>query len=285
MVEIASGAARLALAPEWGGAIAALSVGGRPVLRSWTGDVSAGPFALASNILLPFSNRISGGGFSFDGIRHSIPPNLDGEALPIHGDAFQRAWQVAEVGNGRARLDLADGAIGPFRYSAQQRFRLTVDALLIEVMVRNDGSETLPFGCGFHPWFPRTADTRLGFEAGGAWTEDARHLPVEHVILTDRPDLDFASPRPLPDDFFNMCFTQWTGRATIRQGPRAVGLEVSATEALRHAIVYSPGHEADFFCFEPVSHPVDAFNIDGRPGLEILAPGQTLVGTMTLAWL
>ena len=44
-------------------------------------------------------------------------------------------------------------------------------------------------------------------------------------------------------------------------------------------ILYSPSDKADFFCFEPVTHPVDGHNLPGGPeanGLTILAPRETL---------
>ena len=44
-------------------------------------------------------------------------------------------------------------------------------------------------------------------------------------------------------------------------------------------ILYSPASDADFFCFEPVTHPVDAHNRPGGPeanGLTVLVPGDTL---------
>ena len=32
----------------------------------------------------------------------------------------------------------------------------------------------------------------------------------------------------------------------------------------------------DSFCFEPVTHPIDAFHVDGHPGLQVLQTGQSL---------
>jgi aldose 1-epimerase len=51
-------------------------------------------------------------------------------------------------------------------------------------------------------------------------------------------------------------------------------LAIAAAAPLGTAIVYSPGAAADFFCFEPVSHAVDAFNRPGNGGL-LLGPGET----------
>jgi aldose 1-epimerase len=42
---------------------------------------------------------------------------------------------------------------------------------------------------------------------------------------------------------------------------------------------YSPSNKADFFCFEPVTHPVDAHNLPGGPtanGLRVLAPREAM---------
>jgi aldose 1-epimerase len=46
-------------------------------------------------------------------------------------------------------------------------------------------------------------------------------------------------------------------------------------------LVYRPPFGAGF-CVEPVSQPVDAFNLAGRPGLVDLAPGQTL--SLSVEW-
>ena len=46
-------------------------------------------------------------------------------------------------------------------------------------------------------------------------------------------------------------------------------------------IVYSPAADAGFFCFEPVSHPVDAHHGEGLTALE---PGESMTASMRLAW-
>ncbi len=278
---------RLELAPLLGGGILsaeALVAGERiPILRPWQG-VDAGPFGLGSNVLLPFSNRISGGGFSFHGTFHAIEPNLDGEPFPIHGDAFQKPWAVADATPQAATLILESGAIGPFRYAAVAKAELRDGAIEQKLTITNSSGRTLPFGGGFHPWFPRTPDTRLQFKASGIWLEDERHLPTAHVGIDERPDWDFADGAPLPPDWINNAFADWTGSATIVQPASRLAVTLGADTPLTTTIVYSPSSEADFFCFEPVSHPVDAHNLDGQPGLIQLADGETLTLSMRLDW-
>jgi len=43
-----------------------------------------------------------------------------------------------------------------------------------------------------------------------------------------------------------------------------------------YCIVYVPAGR-DFFCVEPVDHPINAHNLPGQPGLSLLAPGAALV--------
>ena len=74
---------------------------------------------LGCEFLVPWSNRISGGGFQFDGRFHAVEPNVPGEPFPIHGDGFQRAWRIAGHSATEAELVLDDGAIGPYRYAAR----------------------------------------------------------------------------------------------------------------------------------------------------------------------
>lgn len=279
-------ACRITVAPQMGGGIAAFTArtgnGDRPVLRPLAGE-GAKVFDLAQNVLVPFSNRISGGGFSCGGTFHQIAPNLPGEAFPIHGDGFQKPWSVLAADRTQVRLHLDDGRIGPYRYTADLTYRLEGAGLSSVLRITNTG-DTLPFGGGFHPWLPRLADTALAFRAATVWLEDDRHLPTEEVPVTDRRAWDFRAPRGLPLGLINNAFTGWTGTALVTQPSLGIAVEIAARDRLTTAIVYSPGADADFFCFEPVSHAVDAHNRPGQPGLIPLATGESLEFSMKVAW-
>ena len=67
-----------------------------------------------------------------------------------------------------------DGARAwPWAFRATQLLALRSDAagaaLTITLTIANTGSEAFPFGLGFHPFFVRSAATRLAFTAGSAW--------------------------------------------------------------------------------------------------------------------
>lgn len=285
LIELMDARHRVRIAPGLGGGIAEAFAVHRDqnlsLLRPWPG-AEAGVLGLGCNVLVPFSNRISGSGFAFDGQFHKVEPNLPGEPYPIHGDGFQAVWQVAAQTPSTAELT-HNGQIGPFVYAARLRYVLVDGGLVAEVRVTNLGPR-LPFGGGFHPWFPRHPDTRLKFSAVGVWTETADHLPDRQLALSGRPDWDFSQPHLLPNDWINAAFTGWHGEARIEQPALGIAVSLNASANLDCAVVYSPHRDAGFFCFEPVSHAVDAHNRPGQPGLSDLDTGETLELSMTLTW-
>lgn len=280
--KLTAGPACLELAPAMGGGIARLDVSGTPVLRPWNGDEDD-PFSLACNVLMPFANRISGGGFTWNGTFYPLSPNREGEPHPLHGDGFLRPWDITQTGT-FAQMTLANGAIGPWTYRAQQNFLLTPDRLEITVRLTNIGVKAMPFGLGLHPWFPRSAATRLSFLAKTVWLENASYLPDKELDLTDAPEWAFARARSLPPTWINNCYTGWSGVARIDQGDAAMSCTISCDGAFDHAHVFSPGATSDFLCFEPVSHPVDSLNLPGQPGLRVVSPGGALQASVVLSW-
>src|ERR1700733_11182074 len=94
LVTLGDGVAEATVAPDLGGGLASydlVGAAGRAALFRPCRDLSrAGPFDLANNLLVPWSNRISGGGFHFRGRFYRLEPNVDGEPYPIYGRGFLR---------------------------------------------------------------------------------------------------------------------------------------------------------------------------------------------------
>ncbi|TJX51989.1 MAG: aldose 1-epimerase, partial [Mesorhizobium sp.] len=180
-----------------------------------------------------------------------------------------------------AEFVLSDGAIGPYRYHASVLYALEDGALSVVLTIENRAAIRLPYGLGFHPWFPRNARTSLQASANSVWLEDERHLPTSMAPLTDHPDWDFSKRAPLPDTWVNNAFEGWDGRASIVQPDDAMVISIEASPSLSVFILYSPARDADFFCFEPVSHRVDAHHIGG---LWTLEPRESITSRMRLRW-
>lgn len=288
-VALSNGGARIVVRPDLGAGLTAFEVlhegVWQPIFRT-VDPATAHPFSLSNILLLPFSGRVSGGGFSFDGAFHALPRNMETERYPIHGSGFSAAWQVTAQGADSISLSLIAEGPGPFRYDAVMSYRLEGTSLVMEFCLVNRAGIRLPYGAGFHPWFARDRDTTLMAPAEAVWLEQADHLPKAREPVTAHPDMDFNRPRPLPARWINNWFDGWDGKARIAWPQRGLAAEIEASEALRRYVVFSPAADADFFCFEPVTHPVDAFNLPGEPqehGLKVLAPGESLAVSTRIA--
>ena len=288
-VSLSNGRARITVRPDLGAGLTAFDVrhgeGWQSIFR--TVDSGTGhPFALSNILLVPFSGRVSGGGFSFDGVFHALPRNMESEAYPLHGSGFSASWHVASQGADFMRLALSAEGPGPFRFDAAATYRLDGAGLVMTLDVTNRAAIRLPYGLGFHPWFVRDADTTLTAPATDVWLEHDDHLPKGRAPLALHPDMEFNQPRLLPARWINNWFDGWNGKARIAWPRKGLAADIEASEALNRYVVFSPAADADFVCFEPVTHPVDAFNLPGEPrdyGLKVLEPAECLTVSMRIA--
>lgn len=259
--------------PAIGGGLSRLEWHGKPLLRGLPPGAAQRPLPgqLACFPLLPWSNRMAPGGFEFEWRRYVPAPNRAGEPCPIHGDAWQQEWQVERHEDAALTLALDRRTAHPFSYKSTITYRLEGDALVVEIELFNAGGVALPFGSGLHPWMPDPQGAVLRAPAGGVWMAGSDKLPVKEQLVP--PEWDFAGLRSLPVDGVDNAFSGWGGRAAIHWPGRGVGLEIEAD--MDYFILYVPPGR-DFFCFEPVDHPINAHNLPGRPGLSVLQPGEGL---------
>ncbi|MBX9455330.1 MAG: aldose 1-epimerase [Rhizobium sp.] len=288
-ITLDNGRARVTIRPDLGAGATGYDIrhgnAWQPIFRRVSDD-TAHPFQLSNILLVPFSGRVSGGGFTFNGRFHAIEPNMPTERYPIHGSAFALAWHIRHQTSNTVTLALSAEGPGPFRYDAEMSYRLDGHDLVMALDVVNRGNMSLPFGLGFHPWFVRDRDTRLMAAADQVWLEQDDHLPRAVEPVDQHPDMDFNAAKPLPRRWINNWFAGWNRKARIDWPSRSITAEITASEVLDQYVVFSPGADADFFCFEPVSHPVDAVNLPGGAeayGMKVLAPNEAIAASMRIS--
>jgi aldose 1-epimerase len=276
-----NGSLEAVVLPETGGGLAAfnwIGAGGPlPLMRSLPSGVTAAePNQLACYPLVPWSNRIGHGRFTFEGNAFALAPNHPREPHPIHGDGWLSAWSVLDRDADAVTLGLDKSASSPFTYVAGMSYALQADTLAVELWAENRGAVRMPFGLGLHPWFDRTPGVRLQAPAEGMWIAGPDVLPLAHGVPP--PDASFQQFAPLPQRLVDNCFSGWSGVAQIRWEDRGVGLRIESAPPLPYYVLYCPALKA-VFCFEPVTHPIDAFNLPepfAGAGLAVLTPGQRL---------
>jgi aldose 1-epimerase len=265
---------------ERGGRIVSATFEGVDVLRRDLTSGASSALESACFPLVPYSNRIRRGQFTFEGESHQLAPNWDGDDHVIHGEGWQRSWDVVEHDVSHAVLRLTGGKGWPWPYECLQEITFGESGIGLSLTLRNTGAAPMPAGLGFHPYFPRTASTELQFDAPHIWPPLGDTALVSQV--TDSTN-SFATLRPVSDCVLDHCFEGWPGTARIVQPDSGIEVTVNATTGSAYCVVYTPADEP-YFCFEPVTHCTGAFEADDmrEAGLKILQPGETLHLAITI---
>lgn len=284
MFDLEAGDARLTLSPRLGGSIANWTRRGTPVLRHTDDAALAGTLSrmLSCFPLIPFSNRIAYGRFSFGGEDFQLDPNFGDEPHAIHGNAWKREWTVFGQSASQAELRLDHdpatdtGHHWPYAYQASLIYALSPNSLLVTIGFTNRDVRKQPVGLGLHPFQPRTPQTSIALRAGTVWQSGPDSLPTEEVPVEGHWSFDpghVISPPALDN-----CYAAWTGRAEITRPEHGIRLVIAADDIFRHAVVFTPDNKP-FFAVEPASNMNDAIHhMDDVPdhGLRVLASGETL---------
>lgn len=278
MIELADGDCRVQVAPEAGGALARFTWRGIEILRPASGEALAANNArgMASYPLVPYSNRIGRGLLRAGSRTHALRLNAPPEPHALHGVGWQRAWRVTDETPTRVAMSLSQvpDPDWPFRFACAQVIELRDRRLEASLEIINTDAVSFPAGLGFHPFFPAPAGTRLRTAWEAWWTVDAAHMPVSRLPLP--AEADFREDRVLDGWRVDNPFTGWSREATFTYPTHRTLL--TASEALDHAIAYSPG-DGSFLALEPVSHTIDAFALAakgiGGTGARYLGAGET----------
>jgi len=256
-----------------------------PLLREAPDDADA--LSASCYPLVPFGNRVKDNRFTFAEKEYRLRPNTDWDPHYLHGEGWQSEWSAVEVSADAARLAFSHtGDATPYVYDATQSFRLTEQGLEMTLSVSNRGKDALPFGLGWHPYFPMTPQTTLRAPAAKVWTEVEGWLPGEAIAIPE--DLDFSDSSPLPHRWVNNGFEDWCGEAVVSWPERGMQLRLDADPVFRHAFLFvsdtgfDPQFKRDYFCFEPMSHLANGHNLPDLGGLHVLQPGQQLSGSIRL---
>jgi len=144
----------------------------------------------------------------------------------------------------------------------------------------------MPYGLGLHPWFLRSATTRLTTSVQGVWLSGADPLPTKHT--TEFPaGWDPRAGMEVNGTLIDNAYTGWSGQACIAWPEHQLALTMQVPDIQSrgqndgYCLLYRPP-AGPAFCFEPVTHPIDAFHVTGHPGLQTLRQGESL--TLHVQW-
>ncbi len=284
MIALKQGGLELDLAPEVGGAVTRFVFEGKNVLR----PAPKGAFTqrdACTFALVPYANRIEEGVFHFQGRDVRLTRNFGDHPHSLHGHGWQTAWCVVSLSRDQAVLAYDHEADDwPWTYGAEQVLTLTNGGLTHRLTVRSRDGKPMPTTLGFHPYFPRTASTRLTASVAGMWNSNGTQIPTEHVAGS--PLLDLAHGALVDKaPFVDHCHTGWRSPARIDQPDIGLTISLEGSPECTFLHIFVPVGQ-NFFCAEPVSAMPNAFN---RPepasvtGTRTLGPGESFSIEMRLA--
>jgi aldose 1-epimerase len=256
-------------------------------------DVRQGSSRLdaASFLMIPYSNRIENGTFTFEGRRYELE---QGERHSIHGDVRSRPWHVAGKTTTRMTCTFDSTQHGnvnwPWPFEAQAEYSLEDNVFSSRLALWNRGETAMPAGFGWHPYFNRKLtlepeetlgqeDVRLRFKVAGVYPDandnripsgPAQPLPAEQ---------DYSVEKALdPDRFWDACFQGYDGNGHIAWPESGIVLSFACSPECQHLIVYNPPFPV--FAVEPVTNANNGVNLyaAGWPnsGVVSLTPGECL---------
>jgi aldose 1-epimerase len=281
-VELALGEQR-AVVVGVGAGLRTYTVGERPILDGY-GAADVCPSG-RGQLLAPWPNRIEDGSYDFDGRSLQLPLNEPERRNAIHGLVRWSQWSVAERAADRVAFEhvLYPQPGYPFALELRADYSLSEDGLEARIQATNVGSETAPFGAGWHPYLAVESEVVDGVEL---------HVPAETVLVADERGLpvgsasvagglDFVKARPIGTAKLDHCFTGLQrddrGRAAARVGATTLWVD----ETFPYLMVFTGDGLRDVerrsVAVEPMTCAPNAFR--SGDGLIRLEPGQAHVGS------
>lgn len=244
---------------------------------------------MAGFALIPFANRLKHNKFMYNRKKYDFKPNTTSDPYYLHGDAWLADWNIVSQQSNIIILEYIHkkNTLSPYEYRAKQNIYLKDNRLVINLNVTNLGDEPLPFGLGYHPYFPKTPQTKLCAKSQYMYKEKKNFLSGK--IIAKPKNLNFYQFQPLPQHWVNNSFGGWNGLANIVWPEHHLQLDIATSSIFKYYHLFIPDkkfnstYRDDYFCFEPISHASAAHHRPHFAGLKILNQGETLSGHIIYA--
>jgi aldose 1-epimerase len=232
-------------------------------LRSWQVDghelLADGDFA--GKVLAPWPNRLRDGRYRFRGVEYSLPVTEPERGTALHGLVLGATWRpIRRSLHGLTLCHVLHPQPGyPFKLRLEVTYALTAAGLTVTLHAANLGTESAPFGAGFHPYL----------------VEDVLDIPARTFVPVDERLLPAGAPMPVTgiEDTLDTCFGDLRrderGVARVRVGSVTLWID-------RHFDFVHVYTAAGGVAVEPMTCPPDALN--SGDGLIVLDPGASFTG-------
>lgn len=273
------------LTPAFGGTLLQVHFGNIPLLDGYAGPDELAAYDWAkSAILAPFSNRLRGGSFRWQGKAYSFPINEPSTGTALHGFSLPQDMEVFEESIGQDHADIrclmdyaGDQLAFPFPFRLEVGYRMNLSGeFIMSLKARNTGNTDIPLVLGWHPYFRLPGDL-------SEWEltlPECRFVEVdEERVPTGKKQAFtiFREPLALGKVLLDNCFAlkaDGPGRARLQLRSSEGVLEYWQETGFRKfnylQLFIPPGRQS--LAIEPMTGNIDAFN--NQDGLISLPPGE-----------
>lgn len=239
-----------------------------------------------SALLTPWVNRVRNGNYSFKGKNYQLPINEPALGNAIHGLLARVPFTLVQKTESSVTLEHAyQGAEPnyPFPFTFRYTYTLAEEGgLEITFMAQNTGSTSMPFACGWHPYFsfPNTkaADLSIKFHPTSRFLSDSQMIPLKEENLQGKSEFVFSQEKV--DHVFRLEPREKHVTEFIdHKHQRSLFLTQSSVQ-FPFLVVFQPeGYHS--VAIEPMTANTDAFNTGD--GLIELAPSEAFSGQIRLS--
>lgn len=239
-----------------------------------------------SALLTPWVNRVRNGNYSFKGKNYQLPINEPALGNAIHGLLARVPFTLLQKTESSVTLEHAyQGAEPnyPFPFTFRYTYTLAEEGgLEITFMAQNTGSTSMPFACGWHPYFSfpdtKAADLSIKFHPTSRFLSDSQMIPLKEENLQGKSEFVFSQEKV--DHVFRLEPREKHVTEFIdHKHQRSLFLTQSSVQ-FPFLVVFQPeGYHS--VAIEPMTANTDAFNTGD--GLIELAPSEAFSGQIRLS--
>ena len=283
VITLRSNSLELEVIPWLGGSVGSFRAFGRDLFRpiSDSDRQSQNVLGVSMFPMFPYANRITNNEFIFEKVSYKFRANNLPERYNVHGCSWKRVWSIGDTSERCANIFVeVTEHDQPYAYRAEQHFELDENSLIVNLSIKNQKSRAMPFGFGLHPWFQKSEDVTIKFDAKSFYLEEPDGVSGDIIVLP--PELDFSTPKHLPIGWRNNNYGNWDGSAEIIRHQERLKMNIEADSVFKNLMFYSDP-KVLYFCLEPQTNASGAFNRDNGfsdkdQGIIILEPNEKIEG-------
>ncbi|GJM34587.1 MAG: aldose 1-epimerase [Saprospiraceae bacterium] len=270
--------------PGFGGCLLEVQLDGVQVLDGYKTPLEVDINRWYKNVLLyPFPNRLKNGQYTWKGKTYQFPINDTDTETALHGFGVNKSMKVDMLQCQESSASIVcvydyqgDLEAFPFPFRFCANFEINDSgAFVVRLSATNTGSQIMPFGFGWHPYFALSeavGDTALQMPACELIGVDGNMIPTGKRYAFD----DFTNPQKIGTTVLDNAFALSTSENQAHfslnssQG-KLTGWVETGPKKYKYLQVFTPPYRGAI-AVEPMTCNIDAFN-NGDCLMEI-GPGE-----------